>query len=83
MTGALSFQLSAVSQPIAALPTFLAPWWVPVVAALGAVPPLVLLYFLKLKRRRIEVASIWPAAAWQGTHCPPSFGRCVACANRR
>src|SRR6185369_13559066 len=45
-------------------PNFLAPWWVPVLAALGAVPPLVLLYFLKLRRRQMAVAStlLWRKA---------------------
>ena len=43
---------------------FLAPWWVPIAAVLAAVPPLVLLYFLKLKRRQMPVAStlLWRKA---------------------
>lgn len=36
---------------------FLAPWYVPALAALLTVPPLVLLYFLKLKRVRVPIAS--------------------------
>lgn len=43
---------------------FLAPWWVPVAATLAAVPPLVLLYFLKLRRQQRAVAStmLWRKA---------------------
>jgi len=37
--------------------SFLAPWYVPVLAGALTVPPLVLLYFLKLKRQRLPVAS--------------------------
>lgn len=36
---------------------FIAPWYVPALAAALTVPPLVLLYFLKLKRRDLPVAS--------------------------
>lgn len=36
---------------------FMAPWYVPLAAAALTVPPLVLLYFLKLKRQRLPVAS--------------------------
>jgi hypothetical protein len=43
---------------------FLAPWWVPVLAGGLTIPPLVLLYFLKLKRRRQAVPStlLWRKA---------------------
>lgn len=43
---------------------FLAPWYVPLAAAAVAVPPLVLLYFLKLRRREIPVPStlLWRRA---------------------
>jgi len=37
--------------------SFLAPWYVPILAAGLTVPPLVLLYFLKLKRRDVPIAS--------------------------
>lgn len=44
--------------------TFLAPWWVPLVAGAMTLPPLLLLYFLKLKRRRVPIAStlLWKRA---------------------
>ncbi|MEP0842140.1 MAG: BatA domain-containing protein, partial [Phycisphaerae bacterium] len=44
--------------------SFLAPWYLPVMAAAATVPPLVLLYFLKLKRREVPVAStlLWRRA---------------------
>ncbi len=44
--------------------SFLAPWYVPAIAAGLTVPPLVLLYFLKLKRQRIPIAStlLWRKA---------------------
>lgn len=44
--------------------SFLAPWTVPVLAAALALPPLVLLYFLKLKRRQVPIAStlLWKRA---------------------
>lgn len=44
--------------------SFLAPWYVPVLAGLLTVPPLVLLYFLKLKRQRVPIAStlLWRKA---------------------
>ncbi len=43
---------------------FLAPWYVPALAAALTVPPLVLLYFLKLKRQRLAIAStlLWRKA---------------------
>lgn len=43
---------------------FLAPWYVPALAGLLTVPPLVLLYFLKLKRQRVPIAStlLWRKA---------------------
>ncbi len=43
---------------------FLAPWWIPVAVAGLTVPPLVLLYFLKLKRRQLPIAStlLWRKA---------------------
>lgn len=43
---------------------FLAPWYVPALAAALTVPPLVLLYFLKLKRQQARVAStlLWRKA---------------------
>ncbi len=49
---------------LAAFPTFLAPWWVPAIAGLAAIPPLVLLYFLKLRREQKAVAStlLWRKA---------------------
>lgn len=37
--------------------SFLAPWYIPALAAAVAIPPLVLLYFLKLKRRELPIAS--------------------------
>lgn len=44
--------------------SFLAPWYVPALAAALALPPLVLLYFLKLKRRQMPIAStlLWKRA---------------------
>ncbi|MBI4578215.1 MAG: VWA domain-containing protein [Planctomycetes bacterium] len=44
--------------------SFLAPWYVPVLAAAATVPPLVVLYFLKLKRQRMPIAStlLWRKA---------------------
>lgn len=43
---------------------FMAPWYVPALAAALTVPPLVLLYFLKLKRQRRSIAStlLWRKA---------------------
>jgi len=37
--------------------TFLAPWYIPILAAAGTIPALLLLYFLKLKRREVEISS--------------------------
>ncbi len=50
--------------PLALWLNFLAPWWVPVLAGGLTVPPLVLLYFLKLKRREMPIAStlLWRRA---------------------
>ena len=66
MISAFVFPLSAFGVPVspAALPTFLAPWWVPAAAGLAAIPPLVLLYFLKLRREQKAVAStlLWRSA---------------------
>ncbi len=44
--------------------SFLAPWYIPLAAVLATVPPLVLLYFLKLKRRQLPIAStlLWRRA---------------------
>lgn len=44
-------------------PTFLSPW-LPLIAAPLAIPPLILLYFLKLKRRRVPVSCtlLWKRA---------------------
>ena len=44
--------------------SFMAPWYVPAIAAGLTVPPLVLLYFLKLKRQRVPIAStlLWRKA---------------------
>ncbi|HSW45249.1 MAG TPA: VWA domain-containing protein [Phycisphaerae bacterium] len=43
---------------------FLAPWYIPAIALAAAVPPLVLLYYLKLKRREVPIAStlLWRRA---------------------
>lgn len=44
--------------------SFLAPWYVPLLAAAATIPPLVLLYFLKLKRREVPIGStlLWRKA---------------------
>ena len=44
--------------------SFLQPWYIPMIAAGMAVPPLVLLYFLKLRRREVPIAStlLWKRA---------------------
>ncbi len=43
---------------------FLAPWYLPVLAGVLTVPPLVLLYFLKLKRQELPISStlLWKRA---------------------
>lgn len=44
--------------------SFLAPWYIPLLALAATVPPLVLLYYLKLKRRELPIAStlLWRRA---------------------
>ena len=44
---------------------WLSPWYIPAAAAALTVPPLVLLYFLKLKRRQVPISStlLWRKAA--------------------
>lgn len=46
--------------------SFLAPWYVPLIAAGLAIPPLVLLYFLKLRRKEVPIAStlLWKRAVY-------------------
>jgi len=43
---------------------FLAPWYIPLLAGAATIPPLVLLYFLKLKRREVRISStlLWRRA---------------------
>ena len=49
---------------IAWMPSFLSPWTVPAIAAALTVPPLILLYFLKLRRRPLPISStfLWKRA---------------------
>lgn len=44
--------------------SFLAPWYVPLIAATATVPPLLLLYFLKLRRQNVTISStlLWRQA---------------------